>query len=268
MTPVFFGSSERQLFGVFHPPRRGEGMGRGARGGTDFGVVLCHPGPQEYNRAHWSFRNLATLLAGRGIPVLRFDYSGTGDSAGGAGDATPERWQDDLRGACDELRDAFGVGALSVIGMRLGGAVAARACAAGLGLRDLFLWEPVVRGRTYLEDLDDLDRSVAFHLLHRPSRRGKDELCGFPMPPAQRALVAEIDLTTLAALHARRTEIFVSEAHTETTELARALARAGSAVACHIVAEVRSARSTASHGKAALATNVLTALVARMTEAP
>ena len=74
MTPLYFGERTRRLFGVYTPAHA---AGRPARG-----VVLCHPWGQEYLHAHRSLRKLGDLLAAAGFDVLRFDYFGTGDSAG------------------------------------------------------------------------------------------------------------------------------------------------------------------------------------------
>src|SRR3954451_13983708 len=74
MTPLFFGSRARRLFGIYEPGRSGSRVPRAA--------VLCHPWGQEYIRAHRSMRRLANMLSATGRDTLRFDYFGTGDSAG------------------------------------------------------------------------------------------------------------------------------------------------------------------------------------------
>ena len=72
MKPLFFGEANRRLYGVYHPPAKP----------SRHAVLLCYPGMQEYNAAHWMFRRLATSLSREGHHVLRFDYYGTGDSDG------------------------------------------------------------------------------------------------------------------------------------------------------------------------------------------
>ena len=74
MQPAFFGTSDKPLLGLYHPP-----TGPRAR---EVGVLLCYPGPQEYMSCHWAFRKLAALLAREGFHCFRFDYYGTGDSGG------------------------------------------------------------------------------------------------------------------------------------------------------------------------------------------
>jgi alpha/beta superfamily hydrolase len=120
MNPIFFGPSERQLYGVYHPPR---GAPR------DLGVLLCYPAPQEYMRTHWAMRRLATLLSQRGFHVLRFDYYATGDSAGESSEAALGTWSRDIGLAASELRDVAGVGTVSAVGLRLGATLAAQATA-------------------------------------------------------------------------------------------------------------------------------------------
>ena len=68
------------LLGAFHLPQRLQPR-RTA-------VLLCNPFGEEASRAHRTYRVLATQLERAGFPVLRFDYSGTGDSLGRADDVT------------------------------------------------------------------------------------------------------------------------------------------------------------------------------------
>src|SRR5215475_8484677 len=78
--PVFFGRPERPLFGWFHAARADS---------APIGVVICNPFGDEAIRTHRSMRHLAEAAAGLGIPTLRFDYDGAGNSAGH--DLDPER---------------------------------------------------------------------------------------------------------------------------------------------------------------------------------
>lgn len=63
------------------------------------GVVVVVGGPQYRVGSHRQFVLLARALAGAGIPVLRFDYRGMGDSTGAARDF--ERVAADIRHAID-----------------------------------------------------------------------------------------------------------------------------------------------------------------------
>src|SRR3954453_2677891 len=185
--PHFFGSSERQLFGVYHASR---GRPR------SHGVLLCPPGPQEYMRSHMALRKLASLLAREGFDVLRFDFYGTGDSGGTSTDGSLAEWRANILAAKDELLECSGASRVSVIGFRLGAALAASVVLEPI---NLVLWEPVVNGASYLLELRSLHRQQFAGLLFPPPlpRPGSGgELLGMPMSAAMEADLRQIDLLT------------------------------------------------------------------------
>jgi exosortase A-associated hydrolase 1 len=65
------------------------------------GVLILVGGPQYRAGSHRQFTLLARQLASRGVPVLRFDYRGMGDSEGDV--RTFENVGEDLRCAIDEF---------------------------------------------------------------------------------------------------------------------------------------------------------------------
>jgi uncharacterized protein len=65
------------------------------------GVLILVGGPQYRAGSHRQFTLLARLLAARGVPVLRFDYRGMGDSEGDV--RTFENVGEDLRCTIDEF---------------------------------------------------------------------------------------------------------------------------------------------------------------------
>lgn len=67
------------------------------------GLLIVVGGPQYRVGSHRQFVLLARYLAGAGVPVLRFDYRGMGDSEGEA--RTFENIGDDLRHATDRFFD-------------------------------------------------------------------------------------------------------------------------------------------------------------------
>lgn len=143
MTPFFFGDSRRQLFGAYDAPPVG---GR-------CGAVLCYPFAREYLLAHGTYRYLARALAGAGFHVLRFDYFGTGDSAGEPEAADATQWLDDIGVAIDELRDMAGVERVALVGLRYGAVLAAKAARMHRDVGRLVLWEPLTDGAGYLAGL-------------------------------------------------------------------------------------------------------------------
>jgi len=198
MPPVFFGPSARPLYGVFESP--------GTRA-SKTGVLLLYPGVHEYVRAHWAFRSLASELAARGFPVLRFDYHGVGDSAGEPEATTFEACVDDACIAAGELREVAAVGDVVLIGMRLGAAVALRAGEKLPFVRRVLLWNPIVDGRAYIDELEHMDRAMRLRLLH-PLRHPADELAGYRFPAEVRRSIERVDLRETGAVGPRRMEIF------------------------------------------------------------
>lgn len=88
---VVFDCEGESLLGVLHQP---------AQSG-DTAVLVVVGGPQYRVGSHRQFLLLARHLAAAGIPVLRFDYRGMGDSSGAVRDF--EAVQADIQGAVDYL---------------------------------------------------------------------------------------------------------------------------------------------------------------------
>ena len=151
MNPFFFGDSKRQLFGAYHP----------AHGRSSRGVVICHPWAREYLLAYPTIKLLAQRLAESNWHVLRFDYFGTGDSAGDAIDASWPQWENDVETAIDELKDVGRATEIALIGMRIAAPLVVSAAAKRRDVRRLALWDPVVEGREYLREIGANGRTNA-----------------------------------------------------------------------------------------------------------
>lgn len=145
MMPFLFGRAERPLYGVYHAAAA---AGRVARG-----VVFLNPFGQEAIRANRPYRVLAEELARRRWHVLRFDYSATGDSAGDDGEARVAQWLDDVGAAIEELRAMAALEAVHLLGMRLGATLAARVAAARRDVKGVVLWDPLLSGRAFIEEI-------------------------------------------------------------------------------------------------------------------
>jgi hypothetical protein len=140
--PIWFGPTERPLFGMVHVPD-----GNVARAG----VVLCSPLGREDLYAHSTYRTLAERLEQQGIAVLRFDYDGTGDSAGAQHDpARVAAWLASIRTAVELMR-AAGPPVVIAGGMRMGATMAAFE-AIRSPLDGLVLWDPCRSGRAFLRE--------------------------------------------------------------------------------------------------------------------
>ena len=169
MTPFYFGSRERRLFGVYHPAQGGKG---------NRAVLLCYPWGFEYVNSHRSMVRLATLLSQAGYHTLRFDYFGTGDSAGEDREADLEGARRDIATAIGELRDLSGADSVSIIGLRVGaflGVLAAHDLPSSVDR--IVLWDPVIDGTKYLEELYTLDDTLDFSGVS-PASAFPDELGG------------------------------------------------------------------------------------------
>ncbi len=167
-------------------------------------MVLCYPGVQEYHDAHWTFRKLATQLTRGGAHVFRFDYQGTGDSAGETGEGSLSAWRGDIEVAVQELKDVTGVESVALVGLRVGAALALQACAGGLDASELVLWEPVVRGEAWVRELEALEESRR-KLSRQPIPRDRNSLLGHPFPEHWRRELESLDLRreTMKAPRAR-----------------------------------------------------------------
>ena len=194
MNPLFFGSSDRPLYGVYHAPK--------ARIGRRTGVVLCYPFGQEYMRAHRAFRQLSLQLAKAGFHVFRFDYHGTGDSAGDGEAFCLSQAAADTAQAIEELQDMADVETVALFGLRLGGAVAAQVATTHEAVTHLVLWDAIGDGAAYLRELQTearlpvtagTGRGVAGgHGGHDPM--ATFGVMGYPVPPALQYELAALHL--------------------------------------------------------------------------
>jgi pimeloyl-ACP methyl ester carboxylesterase len=196
----YFGDNSAQLFACHHPP--------GANA-SDYGAVLCYPMGHEYVRTHRLYRFLARRLVEAGFHVLRFDYFGTGDSAGEFEEARLERWVDDTAAAVSELRRRFLVRHVYAAGLRLGAAVALLAGIKHGGLDGLALWDPVTNGPAYLDDIIAHQSDQLHAASSRDSGNGRGsrpgEIVGFPMTEALYGDLAALEVLGLTRVPATRT---------------------------------------------------------------
>ena len=134
--PITFNNAGAQLVGVLHLPDTP---------GAAPGVLLCHGFTGTKSESHFVFTKLARALADSGIAALRFDFRGSGDSEGRFQDMTISGEISDALCALDVFADLPEVdgGRLGILGLSLGGCVAA--CVAGRSdaVRATVLWAPV-----------------------------------------------------------------------------------------------------------------------------
>jgi alpha-beta hydrolase superfamily lysophospholipase len=166
VNPLYIGTAARRIFGIHEPAASREGRSRAA--------VLCYPCGTEYIYAHRSMRQLALKLSLSGYHTLRFDYFGTGDSAGDEGETDFGELTADVQTAIEALKDIAGTPKVALIGLRLGANVAANAALSSpTEVEALVLWDPIltIDLRPTLDALPD--RSL---ILVSESRQSYEEL--------------------------------------------------------------------------------------------
>ncbi|MCF6193191.1 MAG: alpha/beta hydrolase [Kangiellaceae bacterium] len=122
------------------------------------GVIICSPLGYEYSHTHRTVRHLSDQLASNNYATIRFDYSGTGDSASDlfAKDRI-ESFNDNIGSVIELLKEKLGIQKICLIGIRLGGTFAARYSHYS-SVDQLILWSCYTKGRTYIRETKALER--------------------------------------------------------------------------------------------------------------
>lgn len=191
--PHYFGPVDRPKLGWLHrsapgAPPRAEGL------------VVCNPFGSELLRAHRSLRHFAESAALLGVPAFRFDYDGTGDSAGTDRDAGRlAAWVQSVHDAIDELKRATGVTRVHLLGVRLGATLAALAAMRREDVAGLVAVVPVVSGKKWLREIQALQ--VATRVGTPPpsvaAEAGVRESAGFVLETETWDALANVDLLAL-----------------------------------------------------------------------
>lgn len=145
--PVVFEHRGQQIIGMLHLPH---GRGRFPA------ALLLHGFTGTKVEAHRMFVTLSRTLAAHGIASLRFDYRGTGDSAGEFEDMTLRSEVADSLEAVRFLARHKRIDSrrLALVGMSVGAAVASHVVARQKHrIKSVVLWAPVAEGASILDDL-------------------------------------------------------------------------------------------------------------------
>jgi alpha-beta hydrolase superfamily lysophospholipase len=266
--PFFFGLPTHpptdQTFGWYDPP-----AGDIRRGG----VLLCNPIGDDAVRAHRPLRHLAQRLSRAGFGVLRFDFRGTGDSAGD--ERCPLRvaaWLDDVRAALAELRARSGPGPIAVVGLRFG---ATLALLAGTGdeVDSVVLWGPFARGAAFHSETT---RLYKMHRMLEPqsfsggprTRPDGEEAFGFLFTHETIAALKTLDVRALARAPARRALVLGDGTGAPAEqEIEAHLATLGVAVERRVIPQSRQFLIEVPH-KSRLPEDAIDAMVGWLCEAP
>jgi len=155
-TPFYFGEEKKQLFGWLHINE--------SVPASDTGVVICPSLGVEYMNAYRPLRYVADYHALAGIPALRFDYHGTGDSSGlNEMPGRIEDWVSSIEQAVNQLKMSTGCKKILLIGFRFGAALAVL-LSEKIEFEGLVLWAPIENGKRYIREIRTLQRMAAIQV--------------------------------------------------------------------------------------------------------
>ena len=143
----FPGSGGRRLLGFLHLPEIN------STAQANIGMVHCHPFGEEKMASHSIATKTARALCNLGVTVIRFDYSGTGDSEGELDEVTLHDWHQDLSLAIKYLKANSSVEKVGLWGLRLGAHLALRYAATEQDFDPacLILWQPVFEPEAFFK---------------------------------------------------------------------------------------------------------------------
>lgn len=196
MYPFYFGDSEKPLFGIYSPANPAYDKQKA--------LLICAASFQEYMRSHRLLKQLAVSLSGRGIHVLRFDYSGCGDSSGTWENTSIVDWIKDISLAATELKDLAMVDNLSFLGVRLGASLLTRADLEDIPGNRFILWDPILDGKQYLESLIQLQIKLVndirrFNISRSNyfSEHEESELVGYPVSEKSKSQLTQMNMSDI-----------------------------------------------------------------------
>ncbi|TQV74603.1 hypothetical protein FLL45_06465 [Aliikangiella marina] len=151
--PFYFGENERAMLGWLHFDERVKQ--------SDTCVLICPPLGLEYMNTYRSLRYLADYFALAGIPALRFDYYGTGDSSGFniEGNRLVD-WTEAIIQSKDKVKSLTGAKKVAVFGLGIGGTIAASAPFNEI-IDYLILWGTPDRGKRFVREIKALQMTSA-----------------------------------------------------------------------------------------------------------
>jgi len=140
---ITFTNHGQQLVGMIHLPKTD------ARAPA---VLMCHGFMGDRIESHFIFVKMARRLANAGYIVMRFDFRGSGESEGEFSDVTIPAEVDDARVALAWLRGQPEVDPkrVSLLGLSLGGAIAATLAGEDGNIAALVLWSALAEPSVFV----------------------------------------------------------------------------------------------------------------------
>jgi exosortase A-associated hydrolase 2 len=136
-------------------------------------VLVAAPFAEEMNKSRRMITLLAAQLAQRGVATVIVDPFGTGDSEGDFEAADWQRWKQDLRDTA-QWCESQGAAVTSLLGIRLGCALAAEFANESLAVSNTVFWQPVLDGSRFLDQF--LRLRVAASMMETDNRESTADL--------------------------------------------------------------------------------------------
>jgi len=214
--PCYIQFDGEPVFAVLHLPPEGQPQ-------AQTGVIICPPFGWDELGGHRSLRALAAAMAQAGLPALRLDLPGTGDSAGTPRDPRRlEAWTAAIDAAAGALRAASDCERVVAVGVGLGGMVAYRALSLGAPIDDLVLWSVPSRGGLLVREMRTFARMAEAELVDTglaredpppsdadPLAEGDLNVAGFVLTAETLADLEALDLTELVLPEAPRRRVLL-----------------------------------------------------------
>ncbi len=164
---VVINSRQESLSAVLHIPN----------GEKSHGVILCHGFMGNKIGQHRLFVKTARSLADKGFAVLRFDYSGCGDSTCDHADLSLHNQIMETKDAISFMHNHPSVikENLTVLGLSMGACVASLTAARDNRVNRLILWAPVAR------PFKDLLGIIGYVQMNKTIKSGSSDFNGFEL---------------------------------------------------------------------------------------
>lgn len=201
IVPVYFGQ-DSALYGCYHLPVESH---------NSSAVLICQPIGHEYERCHRAMRQLAVQSVRKGLAAMRFDYFGTGDSAGNSDEISLSQMRHDIQQAIEACSSRTRAKHLTLIGLRLGATMAAQVACCQDEIDSLVLYAPVFDGETLLHEWQHEQLTFDGKHSHKSRQAGAEEILGFPVPEIFSKELANKFLPTVSSSSLKRVLILLNE---------------------------------------------------------